>query len=156
VFVRVEPSSCRERKGLVQIRFCMYLDEGDYGYDVHHVQVPVIPEEGYTGKVNEFGTPVDMKHYQKWLNRLPKVWQTNPFHNHFIYVEPDTSDEEIMNIGQAFLEESFIKWASNEKLDFRNPLARFYTNPDSDRLKAVDGKVKHLKETILEINIGSY
>jgi len=156
VFVRVEPSSCRERKGLVQIRFCMYLDEGDYGYDVHHVQVPVIPEEGYTGKVNEFGTPVDMKHYQEWLDSLPKMWQTNPFHNHFIYVEPDTSDEEIMNIGQAFLEEAYIKWACEERLDPKNPPVKFHPSRDNDKLKAVDGKVKHLRETILERRIGSY
>ena len=27
MFVRVEPTGCHERKGLVQVRFCMYLDE---------------------------------------------------------------------------------------------------------------------------------
>lgn len=146
MFVRVEPSGCRERKGLVQIRFCMYLDEGDYGYDVHHVQVPVIPEEGYTGKVNEFGTPVDMKHYQEWLDSLPKMWQTNPFHNHFIYVEPEITDETIMDMGQAFLEEAYIKWASNEKLDLKNPTVKFHPN----KPEAIEAKVKHLKETVLE------
>ena len=143
MFVRVEPSGCCERKGLVQIRFCMYLDEGDYGYDIHHIQVP---ERPLTEK--EISNP-------KLAEKVKKVWQTNPFHNHFIYVEPDTSDEEIMNIGQAFLEEAYIKWACEERLDPKNPPVKFHPSRDNDKLKAVDGKVKHLRETILERRIGS-
>ena len=49
--VKVEPSGCCERKGLVQVRFSMYLEPEDYGYDKHYVQVLIIPEGGYTGKV---------------------------------------------------------------------------------------------------------
>ncbi len=138
MFVKVEPSGCYERKGLVQVRFSMYLDEGDYGYDVHHIQVPERPltEE-------ELANP-------KLAEKVPKVWQTNPFHNHFIYVEPETSDEEIMDIGQTFLEEAYIKWTCEEKLDPKNPPIKFHMFVDEQRLRAVEDKVKHLKETVLE------
>lgn len=156
MFVRVEPSGCCERKGLVQIRFCMYLDGGDYGYEKHHIQVPVVPEGGYTGKVDEFGTPVDMEDYQKWLNSLDKVWQNNPFHNHFIYVEPETSDKEIMEMGEKFLKWAYAKWTQGEKLNLHNPPVKFHISPTPERLLAVNDKVKHLKETTLEIKIGSY
>ena len=114
--VEIEPSGCAERKGLVQVRFAMYLGPGDYGYDVHHVQV-----EG--------------------------EWHTNPFHNHVIYVEPDTPDKEIMDIGEAFLHEAYTKWASGEKLDLKNPPFAFPATFDSGALAA---RVKALKPTKLE------
>lgn len=152
MFVKVEPSGCCERKGMVQVRFCMYLDEGDYGYEKHHVQIPVIPEGGYTGEVDEMNNPVDIEDYNKWLGKLPKEWQNNPFHNHFIYVEPDTSDEAIMDIGASFLHEAYIKWACGEKLDLKNPTLRFPTLrfPTKPNLQAIEDKVQHLKVTSLE------
>lgn len=150
MYVRVEPSGCCERKGLVQIRFCMYLDEGDYGYEKHHIQVPVIPEEGYQGEIDEEGNPKDWKDYQKWIDSLPRIWQTNPFHNHFIYVEPETTDEEIMAVGEAFLQEAYIKWAREEKLDLKNPPIKYPESVNEERRQAVETKVKHLKETVLE------
>ena len=114
--VEVEPTGCTERKGLVQIRFAMYLEPGDYGYDVHHVQVK-------------------------------GEWQTNPFHNHFIYVEPELPDKDIMDIGEAFLHEAYTKWASGERLGLRNPPVLFPAAFDSGALAA---KVQSLKTTKLE------
>ena len=119
-YIKVEPTGCCERKGLVQVRFCMYLDENDYGYEEHHVLVPIIPEEGYTGKVDELGQPVDQKDYDNWHDSLPTEWRTNPFHNHFVQVEPDITDEVLMDIGEAYLNESYIKWATSEKIDPKN------------------------------------
>ncbi len=129
MFVRVEPTGCCERKGLVQIRFCMYLDKGDYGYEKHYVQV---------------------------LNSLPKVWQLNPFHNHFIYVEPEITDKEIMEMGEKFLKWAYAKWTQGEKLNLHNPPVKFHISPIPERLLAVNEKVKYLKETILERRIGTY
>ncbi len=114
--VEVEPTGCTERKGLVQIRFAMYLEPDDYGYDVHHVQV-----DG--------------------------EWQTNPFHNHFIHVVPDTPDDEIMDIGEAFLHEAYIKWVRGEKLNLKNPARAVPAT--FDRAK-VEAKVQSLKATKLE------
>lgn len=138
MYVKVEPTGVCERKGLVQIRFCMYLDEGDYGYVVHHIQVP---ERELTQ--DELGNPA-------LADLVPKVWQNNPFHNHFIYVVPETSDKEIMDIGQAFLNEAYIKWTSNEKLDLKNAKVRF---PASFNKTKVEAKVQHLKATKLERKI---
>lgn len=149
MFVKVEPSGCCERKGMVRIRFCMYLELDDYGYDKHHVQVPVIPEAGYPGKVDSLGQPIDMEDCNKWLDSLPKVWQNNPFHNHFIYAEPDVTDEEIRDIGEAFLHEAYIKWACEQKLDLVNPPTEKPT-VDSARITACEAKVQHLKDTVLE------
>lgn len=147
MFVKIEPSGCTERKGLVQVRFAMYLDKGDYGYDVHHILVPVIPPEGYQGEVDETGSPVDVDAYNAWENSLPKAWRNNPFHNHFIYVEPETTDKVIMDIGEAFLNEAYTKWASEEKLDLKNPRVEF--PPYFDKAK-IEAKVQYLKVTVLE------
>ncbi len=138
MYVRVEPTGCCERKGLVQIRFCFYLEPSDARYDVHHIQVPVRPLTD-----EEVADP-------KLAELVPKKWQTNPFHNHFIYVEPDTSDEEIMDIGGAILNEAYIKWVLDESLDLKNSPVKFYTTPSRVRLEAVKVKVQHLKTTALE------
>lgn len=146
MFVKIEPSGCCERKGLVQIRFCMYLEPGDYGYNIHHIRLPVIPKGGYQGEVSE-GVPVDIEDYNKWLDGLPKVWRNNPFHNHFIYVEPDITDKEIVDIGEAFLDEAYIKWSCDERLDLKNPKVE---HPISFDKTEIEAKVQHLKDTVLE------
>ena len=150
MYVRVEPTGCCERRGLVQVRFCMYLDTDDYGYERHHIQAPVIPEGGYTGGVDVDGMPTKMRRYQKWLDKLPKVWQCNPFHNHYIHIKPETSDEEIMDIGLAFLEEAYIKWACGEKIDLKNPCV-YHREPNTEGIAI---KVQHLRETFLERKYG--
>ena len=149
MFVKVEPTGCCERKGMVQVRFCMYLDPGEPGYDKHHIQVPVIPEEGYRGKVDEMGNPIDIEAYKKWLDGLPKAWRNNPFHNHFIYVEPDATDEEIMDSGEAFLQEAYQKWSASKALDLKN---KPHATPamTGARKTACQAKVQHLKATTLE------
>jgi hypothetical protein len=35
---KVEPSGCSEYKGLVQVRYCLYLDPGDHGYERHLIE----------------------------------------------------------------------------------------------------------------------
>lgn len=153
--VKVEPSGCCVHKGMVQVRFSFYLKPTDPRYDEHHIQVPVIPEGGYPGKVgyaSHYGltVPLDMEDYHKWFNALPMVWQNNPFHNHFIYVDPNTTDKEIMDIGETFLQEAFGKWAGKKNLDLKNKPVKFLEFVGSKRLKACEAKVKHLKANVLE------
>ena len=147
MFVKVEPSGCCERKGLCQIRFSMYLDPGDVGYEKRYIQVPVVPPEGYQGKVDAKRAALDGDDYNAWVKGLPKMWQNTPFHDHFIYVEPETSDGEIMDIGKAFLQEAYIKWASDEKIDLKNPRVKF---PTYFKRAKIEAKVQHLKATNLE------
>ena len=155
MYVKVEPSGCCERKGMVQVRFCMYLDGKDYGYDKHHIQVPVIPKEGYPGKVDDTGMPLDIKDFNEWLDSLPKVWQNNPFHNHFIQVEPDTTDKTIMDIAEAFLHEAYIKWACEEKLDLVNDALPFKKPSviDDARIAACETRVQSVKVIVTERRI---
>jgi hypothetical protein len=139
MYLRVEPSGCAERSGKVQIRFCFYLEPGDYGYGKHHKQVPKIPAAGYPSVKKIQGDTA-------WLSSLPKVWQTNPFHNHFIYVEADTTDEEILDIGQTYLVDAYAQWQQDKIPVLHNkPLKEAYSNP-----AAVSAKLNHLKKVKLE------
>ncbi len=149
MYVKVEPSGCCEKKGLVQVRFCFYLDQDDYDYNIHHVKLPVIPEGGYPGEVDAMGRPVDQKDYDKWIKTLPTEWQVNPFHNHFVQVGPDITDTEILDIGEVCLKEAYADWASGKK---PNPKNKSHTLPviTDARIKACETKVQHLKDTVLE------
>lgn len=113
---RIEPTGISVRKGKVQIRFCFYLDPTDARYDEYHVQVPVIPEEGYSGKMDEKGNPIDPEDFNRWIESLPKKWQNNPFHNHFVRVSPDTTDREIRELMRDSLAEFYGIWSKGEDI----------------------------------------
>ena len=113
---KIEPTGCAVRKGKVQLRFSFYLEPGDARYEERHVQVPIIPEGGYPGEVDDEGTPLDQEHYNSWLESLPKQWQDNPFHNHFVYVDADTPDAEIKQLMAETLEEFHGIWAKGEEI----------------------------------------
>ena len=110
----IEPSGCCEHKGMVQVRFCFYLAPGDARYSEHHVNLPVFPSRGYPGKKDELGAPKSDQDHKAWLDTLPREWQTNPFHNHFIYVEPETTDDEIAAIGDELLPVFYSEWLMNK------------------------------------------
>lgn len=113
---KIEVTGISVRKGKVQLRFSFYLKPTDARYEEHHIQVPIIPEGGYPGEVDERGTPIDIEDYDKWIESLPKKWVTNPFHNHFVWVSPDTPDNEIKKLMQDSLAEFYGIWSGGEDI----------------------------------------
>jgi len=110
MYFKINHTGCNERKGLVEIRYDLYLDPSDHKYSEHHIQVPVIPAGGYTGKVDVMGQPLNQKDYDKWFATLPRVWQNNPFCCHFMQFEPEITDEEIIVAGEKFLKMAYENW----------------------------------------------
>ena len=110
MYVKVEPSGCCERHGLVQVRFSFYLEPGDSGYEKNYVQ---IPKKKYNGKCNEIGIPLDIGHYLNWKATCPKIWVNTPFHNHFVYDEPETPDDEILAQMQYHLPNFYEAWCED-------------------------------------------
>lgn len=136
MYMRIDPSGCCERKGMVRVRFSMYLEPGDYGYEVHHIQVPITPP----------GTSEHLIDDKEWRARQPKKWVNGFFQVHFILIEPDTPDSEIMEMGEAFLQEAYIKWATGDSPEIINPPVGFPLTVSPARLKVCNDKVKHLTE----------
>ena len=125
MYFKVENSGCSVRKGRVQIRYSLFLDKTDYGYDKHYVEVPIIPAEGYQGDVDKNGMPTNQTDYGKWWSELPTEMQHNPFHNHFVQVEPDITDVEILYVGEVALIESKRNWDKDEYAGIKNkPLVK--------------------------------
>ena len=91
---KIEKSGCVEHKGLCQVRADFYYDEKDKEYTL--APVKIWPKEGYPGKVDELGSPIDEVDFQKWEDSLPVEMLHLPFHTHFIYFEPKHTDEEIL------------------------------------------------------------
>lgn len=111
----IEPTGISVRRGKVQLRLSFYLEPGDARYDEHHVQVSVIPPEGYLGEVDDEGNATDMDAYNEWLESLPKVWQNNPFHNHMERVSPDVEDAEIADLLRDGLVKFYAAWSRGEQ-----------------------------------------
>jgi hypothetical protein len=69
MFFKIEKSGCGERKGLVEVRYDLYLDEADHNYSEHHVQVPIVPETGYP---NQKDLETANATFQKMVSSLKK------------------------------------------------------------------------------------
>lgn len=82
--------------GLVPFYACLYLEEGDEGYEryVKECYQIIYPPEGYLGEVDGEGNPVDKEDYLKWESALPRM--TVPFVIHQIKFEPWHTEEEIL------------------------------------------------------------
>lgn len=94
-YVKIEPSGCHERNGIIQVRLDFFLDEGDYRYNDFHIKTLDLPEDE-KGKVlinND-------EEYQEELKTKPFKWVDAPFHIHLIYVSEDTPDSEIDDIAE--------------------------------------------------------
>jgi hypothetical protein len=117
MYAEIEKSGIAVFQGLVTVRFAFYLESFDPRYEEHHIQVPVIPEGGYQGKVDEGGSPVDQKDYDKWENKLPHVWQNNPFHNHFDLVSADIADAELQQLMDKRLTDYGEAWSKGHTSD---------------------------------------
>ena len=143
-YVEVNTSGVCERKGMVQIRLSMYLGINDVGYSKHHIYVTDFSKDTYIGKLNEDGSPVDQKDYDLWVASLPKIWVNNPFHNHFIYVEPTATDKEIMDLAETYLEQAYTQWSKGSTPTITNPTVSWPTTVDATRKTAVDTKVQSI------------
>jgi len=144
-YFKVETGGCLEKKGLLQVRFSMFLDESDKNFKTHYVYVAVMPDSGYPGEHDKNGSPVDIKEFEKWIDNLPHVWQVNPFHNHFIHVEPTIKDNEIMEIGEKFLKEAYIKWNAGNEIRLFNDRPRFLIKTSLSRKKEISDRITQLK-----------
>ena len=155
MYYKVEKTGCSERKGMVQIRYCLYLDEDDYGYEKHYVEVPIIPAKGYPYGMDETGKPDDLDDYLVWRNSLPTEMVHNPFHNHFVQVEPDITDEEIEYLGEVACIECKRLWDKNSNLGesketFKNQPVVRPAEITPSRLEACEAKVLDIQSKALE------
>jgi hypothetical protein len=145
MFFKVNTTGVSERNGLVEVRYDLYLDPTDERYSEHYVQVPVIPKEGYTGKVDEMGSPVDQADYDKWLEGLERVYQHNPFCCHFCQFEPNVTDAEIEYVGKLALDMKYKDWVNKNLALSKNQPVTFSTNPT--KIAACSTRVATIKAT---------
>lgn len=112
-YFQIEKSGCNVFKGLVQIRYDLFWDENDPEYAL--TEVPIIPDEGYTGEETE-------EAYQVWLASLPTQLINPGICSRIVYFNPSVTDEEILYVGELALDiaEKFFRHGINEQLFYRN------------------------------------
>ena len=111
MFVKIDNTGCCERNQMLQIRFAMYLDSADYNYDKTRAEV------------FERVLTVEELNDETLAAKIGKVWQTNPFHNHFAYVDPSLSNEGILILGETLLKQAYAKWVNNSTIDLINVIS---------------------------------
>lgn len=120
-YFRIEKSGCNVFKGLVQIRYDLFWDSGDPEYAL--VEVPIIPDEGYTGEETE-------EAFQAWLASLPTQLINPSICGRIVFLNPSVTDEEILFVGELALDiaEKFLRQGINEQLFYRNLPFNFNEN----------------------------
>ena len=125
MYYRIEPSGTlahqkyKKYDGLVQIRYDFFLEPEDYGYEKMYLYLPIITKP-YPGKVDENGNYIDKDDYDGWLDSLPHEWVSTYFRSRLIRVLPSITDKEIQELGEAYLQASYVHWAGDETI-FQNP-----------------------------------
>lgn len=143
MIAKFNPTGTHVHKGFLKVRIDLYPDVGDKTYQIHHVQVPVIPPGGYQGKLGEMGSPVDVDNYNNWIDSLPKAWQLNPTLCHFIKIDQDTSLASLDGIVRGIF--------GKETLD---QLDDILSKPDISQVKQVmKSKLGTGRELPIEIDI---
>lgn len=107
---KIEPSGCCEFHGNVQARLAFYLEPDDARYDERHYLMPIIPLTGYPGEVDARGSPINQADYDAWIESLPKKWILAPFHNHFLYLPPDVTEDIIIAKANFHLPNFYAAW----------------------------------------------
>jgi len=124
MFFKIEKTGCGEFKGTVEVRYDLYLDPSDARHHEHYIDVPIFPEEDYTGDPGNFAS---------WVESLPHKKQHNPFCCHFVQFDYNQcSDEEILVMGEYVLQEKYKHWIDE---DLSKPLNkhRMFHPHDEDR-----------------------
>lgn len=157
--IEFNPTGTHVHKDFLNIRLDFYPDPTDKTYAIHHIQVPVIPQDGYTGEVKlvaleDGGFPFDehvivlewrqaqavvpasMEDYDAWFDGLPRVWQTNPCLCHFVVIEESTTLRGL----EDFIADAFDK-DTIASLD--TYLAKPKTNPLLSSLLRYRSKLAH-------------
>lgn len=109
-YALIEPTGCGEFHGNVVARIAFYLEPDDPRYDERHYLVPIIPKKGYPGEVDAEGNPINQADYNAWLESLPKKWVLAPFHNHFLYLPPDVTEDTIIAKADFHLPNFYAAW----------------------------------------------
>lgn len=98
-YAKINKTDCTEWHGNVQVRIDFYLEDTDPRYEDTRVLVIDTSSKEY-----QKGYPENYKITEKeWLESLPKKWQTNPFHSHFMYFSPGVTEAEILKEAEFHL-----------------------------------------------------
>lgn len=119
-FPKIEPSGCCIRNGWIQLRLCFYLEPLDQRYSEHHAYVvdTTSPQwlSGYHGMTDSMGNPMSQADYASWVASLPRIWQDNPFHNHFVFVDITDTDISIRREIQKAFHRFLAGWIAGKDM----------------------------------------
>ncbi|KKM24064.1 hypothetical protein LCGC14_1608900 [marine sediment metagenome] len=143
MIAKFNPTGTHVHKGFLKVRIDLYPDIGDKTYAIHHVQVPVIPPEGYQGKVDKEGNPVDQNDYDNWIDSLPKVWQLNPALCHFIRIKEASTKADLTDYLEQICNPTVIKTLDNSLIlpnssHLISPLMRNKSALTTEKIVAAD------------------
>ena len=144
MYFKIEKTGCTEDRGLVQIRYDLFLDEGDYKYLEYFVECPIFPEEGYPGRSKE-GIIDDIEAYKRWAATLPTQWINTPFCCHLCQFEPNATNEEILFVGELVLDMGYKNFKlENLQLNKNVPVT---FSMDDEKKSLCESRVEEIKAT---------
>lgn len=81
------------------------------------------------------------------------VWHNNPFHNHFIIVDPYISDEDILKEADKWCKAAYKDWKKDDPIDLKNDKTTFPDPVTPEQQAACEALVAHLEVTPLSSHV---
>jgi len=158
--ISFNPTGTHIHKGFLKVRVDLYPSPESKTYALHHIQVPVIPPEGYLGKVDELGSPVNIEDYNNWIDSLPKVWQLNPALCHFITISETTTPAELENYIHSIFDADTLASLDEfltrpDSIHWVSPLMKGKAALSSQKIQETDGLIGSVNERFKTLAIQS-
>lgn len=112
-YFTIEKSGCHAHKGLLQVRYDLFWDDKDPEYSL--IEVPIYPDEGYTGEETE-------EAYQAWLESLPTQLINPGICGRIVYFNPSVTNSGILFVGELALiiAEQYRRQGKYRELYYKN------------------------------------
>lgn len=117
MYVKIENSGCCERKGMMQVRFDFCLEEGD-------------PRHEEFRPSDKNGDPIG---------------EESCFHTHFVYVDPEITDEELLAMGEKILQDASSRFKNEQSMNIQNKPVAFNLAASESRKKVIVDRVNQIK-----------
>lgn len=148
----IEKSGVCAHKGMLQVRYDVYLDPGDPFYDQYFIEKPIIPEDMQAMYDARFAAVQDdeqalavlLQEYDQYIQSLFMAPVQIPCHGHFCYFDPDVTDEELAYIGDVIVDLVSAQWDGETRPVIRNLPVEFQTEIDEYRAAALAARVEEI------------
>jgi hypothetical protein len=145
MYFSIEKNGCGVFRGLCQIRYDLFLEEGDYKYEDLRTTCTAFEGNTYPGEIDNNGFPTNQEDFNAWASTLPQEVISAPFNVHFCQIEPTANMSEILYVGEMALAMAYENWLAGDVGRNWNYPVEFSEDPA--KIALCEAKIEEIQNT---------